>query len=111
MRGRTPRGTVVTLLGEIVSVLLVLLIVFVARRYSVSDPPTGQPPTGSSDADVAQLVSAGRTIDAIKVYRKLHGTDLKTAKDAIDGIRAQQAGARVGSTVEGTSTPGSRFGR
>jgi ribosomal protein L7/L12 len=100
----------VTLLVEIVTVILVLLIVFVARRYSVSDPPTGQPPTGASDADVARLVAARRTIDAIKVYRKLHGTDLKTAKDAIEGMRAQQKRARGGSTVEGASTPGNRFG-
>jgi ribosomal protein L7/L12 len=38
-------------------------------------------------------VKAGRTIDAIKLYRRLHPTDLKTAKDAIDKVHVQQADA------------------
>jgi uncharacterized protein DUF998 len=41
-------------------------------------------------ADIAELVKAGRTIDAIKLYRRVHGADLKTAKDAIDKMHAQQ---------------------
>ena len=82
--------TVVILLGEIVPLVLVVVIVLVARRYSVSDK--GQPLARASDADVAQLVAADRMIDAIKVYRTLHRTDLKTAKEAIDAIRAKQAG-------------------
>ena len=43
-------------------------------------PPPGQ----GSDADVERLVALGRKIDAIKLYREVHGTDLKTAKDAVD---------------------------
>jgi len=42
-------------------------------------PPPGQ----GSDADVGRLVALGRKIDAIKLYR-VHGTDLKSAKDAVD---------------------------
>jgi hypothetical protein len=84
--------TVVILVGEIVPLLLVVVIVLVARRYSVSDSSKGPPQVGASDADVAQLVAAGRMIDAIKIYRTLHRTDLKTAKEAIDAIRAKQAG-------------------
>jgi hypothetical protein len=80
----------VILLDEIVPLVLVVVIVLVARRYSVSDK--GQPLAGESDADVAQLVAAGRMIDAIEMYRELHGTDLKTAKAAIDAISAKQAG-------------------
>jgi ribosomal protein L7/L12 len=83
--------TVVILVGEIVPLLLVVVIVLVARRYNVSDSPKGLPLAGESDTDVAQLVAAGRTIDAIKLYRKLHGTDLKTAKDAVDQMRAERA--------------------
>ncbi len=79
----------VTVFGEIGAVVLVVLIVAAARRYSVSDPPRGQPPGGATDADVARLVSLGRKIDAIKLYRNLHGTDLKTAKDTIDRMSAE----------------------
>jgi ribosomal protein L7/L12 len=73
----------VTLSGAIVAVALAVLVVTLVRRYSVSDPPT-DPPGGSTDADVARLATLGRKIEAIKLYRRLHGTDLKTAKDAID---------------------------
>ncbi len=45
-------------------------------------PPPGQ----GSDADVERLVALGRKIDAIKLYREIHGTDLKSAKDAVDKI-------------------------
>jgi hypothetical protein len=57
----------VTVFGEIAAVVLVVLVVGIARRYSVSDPPTSQPSTGSTDADVARLVALGRKIDAIKL--------------------------------------------
>ena len=43
-------------------------------------PPPGQ----GSDADVGRLVALGRKIDAIKLYREIHRSDLKTAKDAVD---------------------------
>ena len=43
-------------------------------------PPPGQ----GSDADVERLVALGRKIDAIKLYRAIHATDLKSAKDAVD---------------------------
>ena len=45
-------------------------------------PPPGQ----GSDADVERLVALGRKIDAIKLYREIHRTDLKSAKDAVDKI-------------------------
>ena len=45
-------------------------------------PPPGQ----GSDADVERLVTLGRKIDAIKLYRDIHRTGLKTAKDAVDKI-------------------------
>jgi ribosomal protein L7/L12 len=53
--------------------------------------------TGSADLresppsreQVDELLRAGRKIDAIKVYRRLHGVDLKSAKDAIDARAGQ----------------------
>jgi ribosomal protein L7/L12 len=38
---------------------------------------------------VDELLRAGRKIDAIKVYRRLHGVDLKSAKDAVDARAGQ----------------------
>jgi len=79
-------GERVTPFGAIAAVALVVLAVTVVRRYNVSDAPTDEPPGGSTDADVARLAALGRKIEAIKLYRRLHGTDLKTAKDAVDGM-------------------------
>ena len=50
-------------------------------------PPPGQ----GSDADVERLVALGQKIDAIKLYRDIHGTGLKTAKDAVDKIAEKPA--------------------
>ena len=75
----------------LVWILLVVMIVLAIRRYTVSDAPGGRPQNGSGEADIEQLVAAGRLIDAIKLHRTLHGTDLKTAKEAVDQIRAEQA--------------------
>ena len=49
-------------------------------RQTGLHPPPGQ----GSDADVERLVALGRKIDAIKLYREIHRSDLKTAKDAVD---------------------------
>jgi ribosomal protein L7/L12 len=51
-----------------------------SRRRTGLYPPPGQ----GSDADIERLVAIGRKIDAIKLYREIHRSDLKTAKDAVD---------------------------
>jgi len=52
------------------------------------------PPGRGSDTDVERLVALGRKIDAIKLHREIHGTDLKTAKDAVDEMAAAAPGGR-----------------
>ena len=45
------------------------------------------PAPGQAGAnDVERLVALGRKIDAIKLYRQIHRTDLKTAKEQVDKI-------------------------
>jgi hypothetical protein len=44
-----------------------------------------------SPAEIDGLVRAGRKIEAIKMYRLLHGVDLKAAKDAVEA-RARELG-------------------
>ena len=41
---------------------------------------------GQEGDTVAALLQRGRRIEAIKVYRMLHGVGLKEAKDAVDTI-------------------------
>jgi ribosomal protein L7/L12 len=54
-------------------------------------PPSGAAPSPSADAmqEVSALIVAGRKIEAIKVYRKAVGVDLKDAKDAVDALEAK----------------------
>jgi ribosomal protein L7/L12 len=60
------------------------LVLWLAAR----DPgPPGPPPPALRarlEAELQEALAAGRKFDAIKVYRRLHGTDLKHSKDAIE---------------------------
>jgi ribosomal protein L7/L12 len=38
----------------------------------------------ATEEDISRLLMSGHKIDAIKVYRRLHGVDLKTAKEAVE---------------------------
>jgi hypothetical protein len=49
----------------------------------------GAPPPSPEEIDA--LLRAGQKIAAIKMYRALHGVDLKAAKDAVDA-RARDLG-------------------
>ena len=40
-------------------------------------------------ADVTAAIAAGRKIEAIKLYRKHAGCDLKQAKEAVEAVEAQ----------------------
>jgi ribosomal protein L7/L12 len=78
------------------TILYIVVIVVVAvfaidalnRRRSRNLQQSGvyPPPGQGSQADVERLVALGRKIDAIKLYRQIHGVDLKAAKEAIDKI-------------------------
>jgi ribosomal protein L7/L12 len=50
-------------------------------------------PAASAGVDplILQLVQQGKKIEAIKRYRELHGTDLKTSKDAVEALARQLA--------------------
>lgn len=41
------------------------------------------------DPEIEAALISGHKIEAIKRYRKLYGTDLKGAKDAVDAIEAR----------------------
>jgi hypothetical protein len=72
---------------------VVVLLGLLSRR--------GERPDGSRDlrsghtppspAEIDTLLRTGRKIEAIKMYRALHGVDLKAAKDAVEA-RARDLG-------------------
>jgi ribosomal protein L7/L12 len=76
----------VRLLVTVIVIIVALLVLRWTRqvrerpRMSGTLPPKGE----GTDEDVAQLVRAGRKMSAIKLFREIHKTDLKTAKEAVD---------------------------
>ena len=69
----------------IVAAVVVLLFIVLSR--------TGRPPHNidldtATEGDLTRLLMGGHKIDAIKVYRRLHDVDLKTAKEAVERLAA-----------------------
>jgi ribosomal protein L7/L12 len=55
------------------------------------DVPAGEPADSALEEEVVALLGQGRKIDAIKLYRRQTGADLKGAKEAVEeiGVRRQ----------------------
>ena len=66
------------------AVVLLLLALFRSRGESHHiDTDT------ATEEDMRALLMGGHKIDAIKVYRRLHRVDLKTAKEAVERLAAE----------------------
>lgn len=66
------------------AVLLLLVALFRSRGSSHSiDLDT------ATEKDIRGLLMGGHKIDAIKVYRRLHGVDVKAAKEAVERLAAE----------------------
>jgi Protein of unknown function (DUF3592) len=52
------------------------------------------PPGSGSDADVLRLLQAKEKLLAIRLYRDLHGTDLKTAKERVEAMQTESGGGQ-----------------
>ena len=76
----------------VIIVVVLLLAIAVMRRGGQT---RGDALLNPTDADVDRLIMEGRKIDAIKAYRKIHGSDLKDAKDAVDA-REREISPRQG---------------
>jgi ribosomal protein L7/L12 len=67
-----------------------VLVLFLARGGEPAGLPTPEQ-RGLLEAELHQALATGRKIDAIKAYRRLHGTDLKHSKDAVERAMAGQS--------------------
>lgn len=73
-------GPIVSMaVAAVVGALVAMLFVV----WSRSRVPGEVPPTM---AEVRRLHAAGRKIEAIKIYRNLHGVGLKEAKEAVERL-------------------------
>jgi len=52
-----------------------------------------------TEADVDRLIRMKRKIEAIKVYRTLHGVGLKEAKEAVEARQAELASPSAGASA------------
>ena len=68
--------------------VLLFLVVWFRNRAGIGKAPDIDLDT-ATNADLHRLIMAGRKIDAIKVYRRLHRVDLKAAKEAVEQLAAE----------------------
>jgi ribosomal protein L7/L12 len=75
--------------GAALGIIVLLVMSRRGERAASSRLQADNEPATAERIDA--LLRSGRKIDAIKAYRKLHGVDLKAAKDAVDA-RARELG-------------------
>jgi hypothetical protein len=73
-------------LGRVTAPKLRSTLVYEPPRPRVSDRDHGI----RIDPQIEAALRAGNKIEAVKLYRKAHGTGLKESKDAIDALSARR---------------------
>ena len=71
----------------LVALAIVVIVGIASRRGEAAGTPERRVGSGIASPtpeDIDRLLRAGRTIGAIKLYRRLHGVDLKAAKQAVE---------------------------
>jgi hypothetical protein len=86
---RRAMSQVVYLLAGVLVVLVCIEIAHRRRSRRTRQRPVYHVPATESDSEVAELVREGRKVAAIERYRELHGTDLPTARRAIEDLERQ----------------------
>ncbi|WP_158624488.1 hypothetical protein [Corallococcus sp. CA041A] len=77
----------------LIAVVMGALIGFWLRsshREQPAEPPSPLSPA-EGQRNLAELIESGQMINAIKLYRQLHGCGLKEAKDAVEAMRDGRA--------------------
>jgi ribosomal protein L7/L12 len=69
-------------------IIAAVLVVNASRRWQRRHEEFSRRPARgeATDADVERFVALGRKMTAIKLYREIHGVDLKTAKEAVEAL-------------------------
>jgi hypothetical protein len=85
-----------TLLHTIAPYASAFLLGFATARLFQRRAPAGPPPARDDSVSEAQIeaeVRAGRTIEALRLYRRRYACGLRQAKEAIDDIARRQGAA------------------
>jgi hypothetical protein len=87
-RPRRATGIMSGVSIAVVAVAVVLLVLLFRSGPGSASPRIDW--SNATDADLHGLLDAGRKIEAIKLYRQLHGVGLKEAKEAVERIARDQ---------------------
>ena len=79
------------MLGIVVGAAGLLLLWVVSGASVAPKPPTAPHERAMLEGEFQQALASGNRIAAIKLYRALHGTDLKDSKDAVERVMAGRA--------------------
>lgn len=84
-------------IGWIIAGFVVLLLVMgLARGGSTPLAPSTPEQRSKLELDLQRALATRRKIDAIKLYRALHRTDLKDAKEAVERMLADSPARPIG---------------
>ena len=86
----------VFLVVDFIILLAILAAVNKRRTENLRQQGLYPPPGKGTDADVRRLIETRQKIDAIKLYREVHGVGLKDAKEAVE---------RMEKCLDPTATP------
>jgi len=83
-------------IGVVVALMAILeawnRTIFRRLQASGQYPPAGQ----GTDAEVLRLMQARQKIAAIKLYRDIHGVDLKSAKESVENMARDKTPTPIG---------------
>ena len=78
----------------VVGAVVLLLVVVLARGGQAPLAPTTPAERSQLEFELQRALTERRKIDAIKLYRALHGIGLKEAKEAVERMLAEGHPAR-----------------
>ena len=78
-------------LGIVAGVAGVLLLWLVSGAKPAPPAPKSPEQRAALESQYREALARGHKIDAIKLYRALHGTDLKHSKDEVERVLAGTA--------------------
>ena len=73
--------------------LALLFFALVVRNSTIGPAPISEREQADLEIDLARFLDQGRKIEAIKLYRRIHGVGLREAKEAVERLQAEAPAA------------------
>lgn len=72
-------------IGILIALTVIARFLFQSPRQTETDPLS----KGDGEEEIERLILSGHKIQAIKLHRRIHGSSLETAKNAVEEARAR----------------------